>query len=646
MSSIWRLISLLASARVVAFIHHPSSRNSIVILSEKEQRNSDDFPTWLKALTKWDTTTQDDTTATTRSFPFATRKKIWEEEMSPLVASLSGMANIEALVNVANETTNIDDDEMDLLPDIDDLKRSLLFSDKVTNTKNGKEEKQLFPFLDNALRFDEFAKSLKELTDLIPSEEQGLNVTFEDLVSLVPNNDLLSGEEMLDEASSKSKTSVVVTPEKILQEATQRLDFLINGTSYAFNPSAFQSLIVKASKAIETGASGTTTILEQAGKAPAEYTRELVTYANSVINEGYAPLFSNYPSVKSIPIEQQGRKVVKAAEYATLSSAIYEEDALPRTHAVGHSVVAQGKTADIGWMITDSLQYEKDYTSDKSEKKPTLVRTFVLRGYDASDEEVDREGLLNVICTATPVPILLRNEKPMVQVHEGMLSMAEELYKEFEQYIDMTSPKHKVVFTGHSIGGSLAILLTILLRNDRGASFVKQNVLRVFTFGSPPIFELLDESKSANLSDSCSILDAFDLPSDIVYSYNQPWDPIPRLFTKYDPLYPLIDDLGDDGYTPWVSGPPRTLRPILKTILESWEGWPQYRDNARVKLGQDFRSVGEQYLLLPEVSSNFSCLQVCLSTALLITLYLSAKHIAYSISDRQASICEYPSARD
>lgn len=633
MSSIW-LISLLASASVtVAFIHyHPLSqhlheRNSIVILSEKKSSsNSDDFPTWLKALTKWDTTTQDTTATTSRSFPFTSRKKIWEEEMSPLVASLSGMANIEALVNVANETTNIDDDEMDLLPDIDDLKRSLLFSDKSTNTKNGKEEKQLFPFLDNALRFDEFAKSLKELTDLIPSEEQGLNVTFEELVSLVPNNDLLSGEEMLDEASSKSKSAVVVTPEKILQEATQRLDFLINGTSYAFNPSAFQSLIVKASKAIETSTSGTTSILEQAGKAPAEYTRELVTYANNVINEGYTPLFSNYPSVKSIPIEQQGRKVVKAAEYATLSSAIYEEDALPKTHAVRHSVVAQGKTADIGWMITDSLQYEKDYTSDKSEKKPTLVRTFVLRGYDASDEEVDREGLLNVICTATPVPILLRNEKPMVQVHEGMLSMAEELFKEFELYIDMTSSSHKVVLTGHSIGGSLAILLMILLRNGRGASFVKQNILRVFTFGSPPIFEILDESASSNLNDSCSILDAFDLPTDIVYSYNQPWDPIPRLYTKYDPLYPLIDDLGDDGYTPWVSGPPRTLRPILKTILESWEGWPQYRDNARVKLGQDFRSVGEQYLLLPEVSPESSLLcQVC-SFTLLNTLLTAKTH--------------------
>ena len=35
-------------------------------------------------------------------------------------------------------------------------------------------------------------------------------------------------------------------------------------------------------------------------------------------------------------------------------------------------------------------------------------------------------------------------------------------------------------------------------------------------------------------------------------------------------------------------------------ILESWEGWPEFRDNAKPKLGQDYRALGKQYLLLPE----------------------------------------------
>ena len=107
----------------------------------------------------------------------------------------------------------------------------------------------------------------------------------------------------------------------------------------------------------------------------------------------------------------------------------------------------------------------------------------------------------------------------------------------------------------------------------------RNRVLRVFTFGSPPIFELESTSNLEQMvtqgSNSCSILDAFGLPSSLVYAYNQPWDPIIRLYTKYDPLYPLIDDLGEDGYTLYVNGPTRTLRPILKTVRA---GNPQNSD--------------------------------------------------------------------
>ena len=90
-----------------------------------------------------------------------------------------------------------------------------------------------------------------------------------------------------------------------------------------------------------------------------------------------------------------------------------------------------------------------------------------------------------------------------------------------------------------------------------------------------------------------------------------------EIFLSNNRLYPLIDDLGDDGYTPWVSGPPRTLRPIVKTVLENWEGWPSYRDTVRVKLGegQDYRSVGEQFLLLPEPIRYLTDRLVSINTA-------------------------------
>lgn len=78
--------------------------------------------------------------------------------MSPLVASLSGMVNVERLVDAANET----DEDIDLL--LDDLKRSLFDTaetkangrqvnggtkDDNTSLSTSSSTKNLFPFLDN-----------------------------------------------------------------------------------------------------------------------------------------------------------------------------------------------------------------------------------------------------------------------------------------------------------------------------------------------------------------------------------------------------------------------------------------------------------------------------------------------------------------
>ncbi|KAL7440394.1 hypothetical protein ACHAXM_007156 [Skeletonema potamos] len=581
-----------------------------------DKDNKDNFPTWAKGLVNWGAAggvNNNQNEISFDSFPFSLgpkrSTKIWESEMSPVVASLvglsgmNGMVNVEALMAAANET---DQDVLTLMPDLQLLTTQVGVgggeSNGITISKPSPDEQAsnnqntIFPFLENALRWDDLIripllqKNIQELNEIL-SDDVDLNVTFEDLVNLVPQ-----------EGSSVNDTST---------DATLRLDLIMNSVSSTFSPSTIQNLIVRATNAFALQeASGNLTaaaynIFEAAGNAPratAQYTAELLQYANGVLAGGYQPLFQNYASFRPIPAIDRRKKIVIAAEFAALSGAIYE-DTIPKVHAMGHSVVAQGKTADIGWLVTDSIQNVKDFNGEESSL--TLVRTIVLRGYDASDEDVDREGLLNTICTATPVS-LFRDERSLVKVHAGMLYIAERLMRELEQYIDLTSPSHKIVLAGHSIGGALSILLMILLTKSRGSRFVRDNVLRVFTYGSPPIFSVDTTSNSKRIAngkergDYCSILDAFDLPTSFVFSYSQPWDPIPRLFTNYDPLYPLIDDLGDDGVTPWASGPPRTLRPLLKSILENWEGWPSYRDNAKSKLGQDYRSVGEQFLLLPE----------------------------------------------
>ncbi len=73
------------------------------------------------------------------------------------------------------------------------------------------------------------------------------------------------------------------------------------------------------------------------------------------------------------------------------------------------------------------------------------------------------------------------------------------------------------------------------------------------------------------------------------------------MFSRIDPLYPLIGDLGEDGYSLYASGPPRTLRPILRALLESWEEWPTFRENYRYVLNNEYLSTGIQHIFMPDI---------------------------------------------
>lgn len=106
--------------------------------------------------------------------------------------------------------------------------------------------------------------------------------------------------------------------------------------------------------------------------------------------------------------------------------------------------------------------------------------------------------------------------------------------------------------------------------------------------------------KTLNSDHFCSILDVFGISGSLIQAYIQPWDPIVRLFSELDALYPLVEDLGEDGLTPFVHGPPRTLRPIFKNILESMEVWPSMRENYEVTGSCKFIHMGVPYLILPE----------------------------------------------
>lgn len=272
--------------------------------------------------------------------------------------------------------------------------------------------------------------------------------------------------------------------EGILKEATTRIEYLVQEASLA--PSVLPELIERTSQLFAFSSSSddssinfltmNRTVVEslpeerrQLIQDTTNYAANFMTVANTVFTAGYAtarddelsttttstgtdvlrPLFSDFPSAQRIVRDQYPDVVRKGAEMGSLSGAIYE-DTLVKCHGLGHSMIAQGTTADVAWMVTDSL------------KDSSWTRTITIRGFDASDDTVDRERLLNVICT--PQPEIMEG----VMFHSGLLTTARAIYQDIIKYVDWAAPQQKIVLNGHSIGGSLAVLILMLLTTDRG----------------------------------------------------------------------------------------------------------------------------------------------------------------------------------
>jgi hypothetical protein len=408
---------------------------------------------------------------------------------------------------------------------------------------------------------------------------------------------------------------------------------------------AFSAKLVSVADAVlRQGYVGTTKVLATVTSATTNRTKAAAspaTAAAAAPSSSSRALFADFATAQEIvgSGSDEARAspltplVKAAAEMGTMAGAIYEQT-VHRVHALRQAIVARGVTADVAWMVTDALATNETFASTRDGSRdddddaipqrdvkgsanatgpdrqdPFLVRTITIRGFDASDESVDREGLLVRVCTASPTAIKVKRGT-VVEFHGGMWAMARKVYNDIKAYVSWTAPEHKIVLTGHSIGGSIANLVLLLMTMDLGPEYVKSKILRVYTYGSPPVarLQLLPEEelhrqvrdRRFRASYRCDVLEAFDLPGSLVEGYVQPWDPIVRLFSEIDPLYPLLSDVGADGVTPWASGPPRTLRPITKAIMEAWEGWPRFRDALGTTGNQTYRSIGVQNILVPE----------------------------------------------
>ena len=333
------------------------------------------------------------------------------------------------------------------------------------------------------------------------------------LIELNPNDIVLNeklrigtgkipGDQIFDSVTSLLEGFFTETSSVLSQKAIQRLvtnttqsllDSAGDVTSFKFLNDTEIGLSLIAGIAKEQGLDMNVATTQAADLVPTlKYTLNLLQFANDVLNEGYLPsakytatdvvmnksraLFRDFDVTL---LSKSSSTVVKAAEMAAISGAIYQSRMKSILHEYGHAIVANGTSSDIAWLITDNVAQPDSNINFGDENEPCLVRTITIRGYDASDENVDRERLVTEVCRAKRAPFCNG-----IEVHSGLLSIAESLYDDLIVHIDNTSDTHKIVLTGHSIGGSLSNLLLLLLIKRRGVDFVKKRIVKVFTFVS------------------------------------------------------------------------------------------------------------------------------------------------------------------
>jgi len=334
--------------------------------------------------------------------------------------------------------------------------------------------------------------------------------------------------------------------------------------------------------------------------------------------------------VQTVDLVAERPFLERATLCASLSSAVYaNEDARSALRGLDRAHVASGCTHDVAWSVVDGVRDGR------------LERHVIIRGFDASDDTGPRRGVLlrgdgvgamprrvdaveaketrathagdnvllvkRVLC-ARPVPIPLDRAAfprdwdaveafasdeavPGLVAHAGFLFLAEALLDDLRPHLDV-APSHSLIFTGHSIGGALAGLCTVLCRIDD----------RLTTDPSAVVFAPLPCLRA----EEGTVLATLNLDETTVRSFVQPWDPLVRWFTAHDPCYPLVaDTVEGDIYTLFASGPPRVLRNVARAILETAEDWPEVRAVYLQEANQTFDHLGEAHLLMPAQAARY-----------------------------------------
>ena len=230
----------------------------------------------------------------------------------------------------------------------------------------------------------------------------------------------------------------------------------------------------------------------------------------------------------------------KAALTARLSNYCYKNNLKEVLESDGYSLVYEKYTS-----VTRVYIADRKIGFDEIKKEDIVERTIVARGAVwGDDQNVDRIRLSNQISKVWPTQV--HPEVP-VGCHTGVYEMTEEFFNEITPYIngpDVGEEVKKLTFCGHSLGGSIAMILAAWTKLRLDVDCVKMKV-NVHTYGSPNVLALdmsllnkmEKEEKETFRGYPKSALDAIGLEESALRAHVLSNDIVPRMWLSHDPVF-------------------------------------------------------------------------------------------------------------
>jgi len=237
---------------------------------------------------------------------------------------------------------------------------------------------------------------------------------------------------------------------------------------------------------------------------------------------------ANEPSaagLKEPSPELSPRELGEAARLARASVFCYREEVREGLRQEGLEVVAVGQNGYTRWVVADGQGGGKE----GGEGPPT--RHVFLRG--VAWRQLDSQTTVGLkLMQAWPEAFEPRLTWPQdsLVAHAGVASIARAVWPELEGLL--RGHPGAVVFAGHSMGGSLAVLLSCMCRLR--LRLPEGRILPAHAFGSPPVLAHKDGGGGGR------VMRSLRLPPSSIRSFVHLHDIIPRAGLAADPVHALL----------------------------------------------------------------------------------------------------------